>query len=227
MRGDMHKVLIKRPRGGTRFKTHRGNKPRVGEYIDEDSYARDLRPKRVRTRSFNDLLTPLWRWLHARRNQPWNAVWSEATASVDRRTVSGRHLIQHLTQFVSLHCFVGDDGLVYDFERAEHPLRGFYVDPDTGLLSWQCLRVDPPESAVPTTTLGLPNGKLLICCAGLWYAVITAEEVVRFAELDNRAPHFVVDRVKYKVVSKRQLSKRELKCHGLRNHGSDGSRPSP
>ena len=63
MRKDMHEVLIERPRGGHRRKTHRGNKPRVSEWTGEDSYASAYRPRQHRTKYFDDLLSPLERWL--------------------------------------------------------------------------------------------------------------------------------------------------------------------
>lgn len=103
MRSDLHEVLIERPRGGQRRKTDRGHKPRVGEWTgDDDSYADSYRPRRHRTKYFDDLLSPLRRWLRKQVDRPWDKVWSELAGGIDSRTVVGRHLLDHVRGLVTL-----------------------------------------------------------------------------------------------------------------------------
>lgn len=102
MRADLHEVLIERPRGGLRRKTARGNKPRAADWTGEDSCADSYDPGRHRTKCFDDLLSPLRRWLRSQVDRPWNKVWSELANGIDARSMSGAHLLDHVRELVTI-----------------------------------------------------------------------------------------------------------------------------
>jgi hypothetical protein len=232
MRTDLHEVLIERPRRGHRLKTARGNKPRAAEWIDEDSYADTYRPRRLRTKYFDDLLSPLRRWLRHQVDRPWNTVWSELAASIDTRSVVGQHLLDHVRDLVAL------DGEYDEAQRAvvlkphlgrrrgrREPVDGLYVDPRTGLLRWReppsrrALRRRPPQPvldsegravefrSVTPTRLHLKRG-------GIWYEVDVAE----VAPTTRRVPFdLACNGFQFQITRKRQLGSRELSAAKLTN----------
>src|SRR5947209_1367806 len=147
MRSDMKKVVVERPRWGSRRRNEKfGARLR---YIPGHDY--DEQPKKARGfesfhngwgKSFTDVLGPLYRYLHSNLGRPWNKIYSEMCASLDKRKVTGRHIFQHLEQMVERECYAGDDGKVrhsryqhYRYGNHEYQqVRGFYVHPRTGLL---------------------------------------------------------------------------------------------
>ena len=160
MRSDMSKVVIERPRYGHKDPSKKTGK-RIHRYDPGDEYEdlpqREPASKGRGTKEFTDFLNPLERFLRSNVGRPWDKVYSELCAHLDRRKTTGRHVFQHLEDFVEVDCFVGDDGVLYagsqyDIEsivrigekspiitrhRAIGEYRGspsFYVDPRSGLL---------------------------------------------------------------------------------------------
>lgn len=222
MRSDMHEVLIERPRHGWRRKTARGNKPRVAEWDGEDGFDRSYRPARHRTKYFNDLLSPLKRWLRSQVGRPWDKVWSELCSGMDTRTVTGRHLMDHARQLVSMDCRVDEDRKVWTLNRhwGQHgwePVEGLYVDPRTGLLRWRepSLRRRFRRAPESSDDLIVATDGIHWKRHGLWYQV-----EARKLECDikgSQTPDFVWRGEHYAVVKKRQLNSRELREAGLTN----------
>jgi len=219
----MHRVLIDCYRGGLRIKSDRSRKPRVQDYVDADSDAGPHRPKRLRTRHFSDNLGPLRRWLRAQIGRPWDKVWSELCAGIDRDTVSGRHLLEHAQWEVELHCQM--DGRIA-LRRLERRWRGdrvegLYVHPRTGLLCWQ---PRPPRAAAqaPRDWRLLSEGdeRLLHQVQGLWYAcrieLLGRTHRLEAAVRSEPAVLTLGDEA-YRVLSRRQLNRRELRLHDLHN----------
>lgn len=178
MRKDMHEVLIERPRGGHRRKTHRGNKPRVSEWAGEDSYADAYRPRRHRTKYFDDLLSPLERWLRKQVGRPWDKVWSGIVAGIDSRSVVGQHLLTHARNLVSMDCSY-DEARREVLINARHWHRrgpvaayGLYVDPRSGLLRW---RKPAPRIHLivsfenPPDTYPMGDNRFRAKRSGLWF----------------------------------------------------------
>jgi len=225
MRADMHEVLIERPRHGWRRKTARDNKPRVAEWDGDDGFDRAYAPPRHRTKYFNDLLSPLKRWLRSQVGRPWDKVWSELCSGMDTRTVTGRHLMDHARQFVSTNCRADADRKVWTLDRhwgrnGWEPVEGLYVDPRTGLLRW---REPPPRRrfrrmSAPSDDLVVAADGILWKSRGLWYQI-----EARKLELDakrSETPDFIWHGEHYAVVKKRQLNSRELREAGLANEPS-------
>lgn len=228
MRSDLHEVLIERPRQGRRRKTDRGHKPRVGEWTGEDdSYADSYRPRRHRTKFFDDLLSPLRRWLRKQVDRPWDKVWSELASGIDSRSVVGRHLLDHVRGLVTLdgeydpalRKVVGKPHQ-YRYARGEaRVVHGLYVDPRTKILRWReppprrALRRSEPEpvrhvDGSPADLRWLSPKRQVLKLSGIWYEVSLAELP---AKSGRKAPHDLrYWTQRYLISSKRQLGTREL-----------------
>ena len=147
MRSDMKKVVVERPRWGSRVRNQKfGKKLR---YIPGHDYEEE--PKKARGfesfhdgfgKLFTDVLGPLYRYLDSNVGRPWNKIYSEMCAGLDKRKTTGRHIFQHVEQMVERDCYVGEDGKVRYSRYRNHILGGggsrevcgFYVHPRTGLL---------------------------------------------------------------------------------------------
>jgi hypothetical protein len=141
MRFDMHKVIVERPRVGRSRarpqKTGLRLNPReaVDQGEDFDGGAgRLLHPRR--DKHFNEHLAPLRRYLEGQVNRPWAKVYSEICDGIDRHSVIGQHVLQHLEDFVQIHVRIAEDGKIYSCRCrfGWEPVRGLYVHPVTGLL---------------------------------------------------------------------------------------------
>lgn len=157
MRSDMNKVLTERPRaGGTyvkRKKTALKIRPEdlddENETLDPDESVKTLpihgsRVYRHNKKQLTDLIGPLYRFLESKVGQPWNKVWSEACQTLDRRSMSGNHVFEHLVDYVctltfmlggKVHTFVEGSGVPTPVEKGYHRHNaGLYVHPLTGIL---------------------------------------------------------------------------------------------
>ncbi|WP_386068981.1 hypothetical protein ACFJIW_03150 [Tahibacter sp. UC22_41] len=226
MRSDLHEVLIERPRSGQRRKTDRSHKPRVGEWTGEDdSYAHSYRPRRLRTKYFDDLLSPLRRWLRKQVDRPWDKVWSELANGIDSRTVVGRHLLDHVRGLVTIDCrydtqlrrVIHLPHRVY-WRRRDEEVTGLFVDPRSGLLRWKA----PPlrehlliTSENPPDTLLLPDQRFALKRNGIWFA---ADVVFLALSQHDRTPFdFRWNGYRCCIRNKQQLDSRTLRELGLEN----------
>lgn len=187
MRADMGKVVVERPRRQS-YVPNRKFGARL-RYIPDHDY--DEQPKRVgisasyRDYSYSekwskDLLGPLERFLQKNIGQAWDKVYSEACSTLDRREITGHHLIIHLKDEVETNCFIGANGRVWHTRWRELEVEGFYVHPLTGLLSYAS---GPDKRA-------LKRQKLL------------AEEVTRL-QVDDETGYWKHEGIWYRVKLKR------------------------
>jgi hypothetical protein len=121
---------------------------------------------------FSDLLGPLQKYLRSQVGRPWDKVYSELSASLDKRSITGIHIWTHVFQEVELHCilrgrivFRQARGRYYD----ERPVAGLFVHPRHGLLCWKPIkrfrhvpRVNPDERV-------LDSLRTLVREKGIWY----------------------------------------------------------
>jgi hypothetical protein len=177
MRRDLDKVIIESPRRGSR---NRSAKTGARVLHQPDSEHED-HPKRISSsryrqykdfRTFNDKLGPLRRFLRSNLGRPWNKVYSEVSAAIDRRSISGNHLHEHVRDAVELNCFIGEGRKIYappHWFGAPHEVEGFYVHPRTGLLCWKPYRRGryvPPE---PLPIIAVGEIEALFKLNGIWY----------------------------------------------------------
>jgi hypothetical protein len=135
MREDMYKVIVERPR---RWKGRDALAARLRNDFDG--------PMRLGTRAgygyreLNENLAPLRRYLHAQIGRPWNKVFSEVCAGIDRRNIVQQHIHQHIRDFIAIDVGVRGGRLVDLAPRSAFLARGsgisqeLYVDPRTGLI---------------------------------------------------------------------------------------------
>lgn len=88
-------------------------------------------------REFADKLNPIRRWLQKRVGRKWNDVKSEISATFDRRSLAGRHVLDHIDGYVDERWdpwnvasgSVDDDGVYVEPEKKwSRRWRTFYVD---------------------------------------------------------------------------------------------------
>lgn len=99
MRDDMDKVIVERPRlkrsnrrinaGARQWR----NDPDRSAHLGIKAGYRNLK-------WLNENLAPLKRWLHKQVDRPWDKVWSELSAGIDRRSAVQAHIFEHIDQFV-------------------------------------------------------------------------------------------------------------------------------
>lgn len=168
MREDLAKCTTERERAGARgkcFKTKYRGKVKIVpdadcDYLDEyGGFRSSARHRHWESKSLTDVLNPLLGNIRKNVGRPWDKVYSEFCAVLDRRGVSGFHIWTHLMQYVTIHTYL-ESGKVYEQKRFGGAIEvdGFYVHPVNGLLcykepdrSWRKRRkeVKPPEIPVP------------------------------------------------------------------------------
>ena len=139
MRADMFKVIVERPRWGA------GHAPPVKLKKDRDPHThiglrRHAKTQAAYTKSLNENLAPLARFLQRRVGRRWDDVFSEICAGLDTGSTVKTHVRQHLRDLVLFGISRGRRGELMDEGRVLDP-RGrncvwpeLYVDPDDGLL---------------------------------------------------------------------------------------------
>jgi len=148
MRDDMAKVVTERPRRGHQNKSKKTTGRPIRHYDPGVDYDEPNRLPVARGRQygynakeFSDLINPLKRYLRSCIGRSWKKVHSELSQKLDRRSLSGLHIWNHLLAEIEIDCYVGDDRRAYSNNRkyslGEHPVRGLYVHPKTGVVREQ------------------------------------------------------------------------------------------
>ena len=148
MRDDMAKVVTERPRRGHGNASKKTTGRRIRHLDPDMEYDEPARLPVARGRQygyeakeFSDLINPLRRYLRSCIGRPWNKVHSELSRKLDRRSVAGSHIWDHIISEIETDCHVGADRLVYSNRRrylkTETPVVGLYVHPGTGLIREQ------------------------------------------------------------------------------------------
>lgn len=148
MRDDMAKVVTERPRRGHRNASKKTTGPRIRRFDPDGEYDEPTRLPVARGRQygykakeFSDLINPLRRYLRSCIGKPWNRVHSELSRKLDRRSVAGSHIWDHVIWEIEIDCYVGADRLAYSnrrrYLRTEIPVDGLFVHPRTGLIREQ------------------------------------------------------------------------------------------
>jgi hypothetical protein len=151
MREDMAKVVTERPRLGHGNSSKKTTGRRMRAYDPDRDYDEPTRLPIARGRqyawdckAFSDLLGPLKRYLRSCVGKPWNKIHSELSQKLDRRSLTGLHIWDHVRREIETDCYIGADRLVYPKRRtyglSDMPVRGLYVHPKTGQIREQHLR---------------------------------------------------------------------------------------
>jgi hypothetical protein len=261
MREDMYKVIVERPRrwkdgytAAARLRSDHGGPTRLGTRAGYGY------------RSLNENLAPLRRYLRAQVGRPWDKVFSEICANIDRRNTVQQHIHRHIRSFIAVD--VGyRDGQWVDLSNRRAFLPGgsgiyqeLYVDPHTRLIrlnkdyeSWRqsaAKRRQREEAEIAARRRTLNERTFLLLLDDVWFRVeVDVLPNNRYIEevINGEARRCVVAEPRYDVVlrrhisramsdelreckrlygsddlyavRKRQISRREIKMHGLRQAG--------
>jgi hypothetical protein len=140
----MAKVIVERPRFGSRIhgkpKGYRRSVQRLGE---EGGPIREGMKRRCRgdRKTLNEHLGPLRRYLDSQVGRPWDKVFSEICAHINRGSAVQDHVRDHVEDYVTTHVLLidgvlcnGEPGWKYGRPLHEFRYRPWYVCPRTGLL---------------------------------------------------------------------------------------------
>jgi hypothetical protein len=177
----MYKVIVERPRREKRMR------PLAIRFRNNPDGPAHLSMRAAYDyRELNENLQPLRRYLQAQVGRPWDKVFSEICATIDRRNTVQRHIHQHLDQLIATRVGLRDGRLI-DFTNGNClPLDGLghqelYVDPRSGLVRLtnpgshlkrdRAERRRRHEIEVATRRRVLDDHTLLINVQGTWFRV--------------------------------------------------------
>lgn len=172
---------------------------------------------------FSDLLGPLRGYLKKQVGRPWDDIYSELREHLDFRTVSGQHIWDHVKSEVALHCEERHGAVWVKAARfgAGRMIDGLYVHPRTGLLCYIPERPYRYTKPVDPNVVVLDKLTTLHRFDGIWYRVTLAPKDVWVPEVRYCEGKYVLRSGYFKEElvpqGKRQLGRKELRAHGLRN----------
>jgi hypothetical protein len=221
MREDMYKVIVERPRRGKQ-----GDAAAARLRRDFDAPMRLGMRAGYGSRSLNENLAPLRRYLRAQLGRPWNKVFSEICTGIDRRNTVQQHIHQHIRDFIAIDVEVRDGRLVdlapqWRFLRSDCGIsQELYVDPRSGLIrlnrhyrSWrkgaaECRKREASEIAARRRVVD--ERTLLLLLEGIWFRVeveLLPKECVVEDVIDGKARRRVVAELRYDVVLRKAVSR--------------------
>lgn len=189
MRDDMYKVIVERPRWGSRMRTREGRAYRNGEEVPGKI---GMKQGYTNRKSLNENLAPLRRWLESQVNRPWDKVYAELCANIDRRNTVQEHIFTHIDGFVECEAR-WLDGEVFVMEswprKGLVPLREsrvrLYVHPKTRILrynkhyiSWRKRQEQAglaADKGFAATCRVIGDSATLQKIDGVWYHVTMAQ----------------------------------------------------
>src|SRR5262245_23455183 len=141
MRKDMSKVIVERPRTGGRVRRKGRTDALLGA---DDAPLRQRAPRREpeRTKSLNENLAPLRRYLEANAGRPWDKVRSEIGQHLRITNAVQKHVFDHIEDFVVVKTAMRDGKVMIapgaPFGRGWRAVSDsrfrLYVHPKSGLL---------------------------------------------------------------------------------------------
>ncbi|HEV3258808.1 MAG TPA: hypothetical protein VG013_18195 [Gemmataceae bacterium] len=145
MRADMAKVIVERPRLGSRGRGKpKGYRRALQRLSDDGLPIREGIKRRCRggTKSLNEHLGPLRRFLDSQVGRPWDKVFSEICAHINRTSAVQDHVRDHVQDYVVTHVILidgvpctGAGGFGYGEPLHRWPRwHRWYVCPRTGIL---------------------------------------------------------------------------------------------
>jgi hypothetical protein len=236
MRADMAKVIVERPRHGSRYKHEGKGYRRLRQRLaPEDQPRREGITVRSRggSKILNEHLAPLRRFLESCVGRPWDRVFAEICANISRNNAVQDHVRDHVKDFVTTRVVEidgvpcnADGGWVHGRPLAETRHR-LYVCPRTGLLR----RLEVPSRKRPRprppcapSSVRLDAGRLCCWVDGAWHLVTLAPlplapwispgyDVVLRQRVNELTPEQVLRAYGARVyaTSKRRLTKKEMR----------------
>jgi hypothetical protein len=191
MRPDMGKVLVERPRYGSRDRgaTVKGYRKQLDRSLatgDGPPGREGMKRLHGGTKSFNEHLGPLRRYIESQVGRPWDRVYSEICERIDCGNVVQKHILTHLFEYVRTELILidgepcwGEPGPWYGrpLRAVTHYYRHlWYVCPKSGLLRRVPLRRKRPANRRPKPPDYVRVSDRLQCryIAGRWELVTLA-----------------------------------------------------
>src|ERR1700752_2933058 len=111
MRADMAKVIVERPRlKGWAWSKPKGYLRQLRQYGEDGPPQREgiKRCWKSGTKGLNEHLGPLRRYLDSQVGRPWNKVFSEICAHIERSSAVQDHVRDHVADYVTTHVILID-----------------------------------------------------------------------------------------------------------------------
>jgi hypothetical protein len=141
MRSDMDKVIVERPRVGSRMPSRKKGyrKYLQSTTVDELPHREPMLGRwRGRQKWLNEHLGPMRRFLRSNVGRPWNKVHQDLCEHVSFDNAVQGHVLSHIYEFVHLHVEVHDHATVFSIQGwwSNHKLseNSLYVCPKSGIL---------------------------------------------------------------------------------------------
>ena len=236
----MHKIICERPRHHSRDAWPRSCQKNVP--LDALPRYQSMRGAHTDRKVFGENLAPLRRWLLAQVGRPWNEVYSEACKVIKPDSVVRNHIKFHLLEMVERNTFLkdGEVWILGEGGAVEVPVAflwghwNFHVCPESGRLcrnpagprsrhgTWEQQRME----ALARRCRWVTKTKAFIKCKGCWFECemrpITPEnefqefDFAQHRRLSRQSAEQLYGKAKT-CATKRQLSRKELREHGLTN----------
>jgi hypothetical protein len=140
MRPDMAKVIVERPRVGSRLKSRKKGYQKYLQQADFTHLPR-VEPMLGRWRGmqkwFNEHLGPMRRYLRSQGGRPWNSIYKDLREHVRFDNVVQKHVLTHVFDYVHLEVRIENDRVVNESEWRRNIVLGpgeMYVCPRSGIL---------------------------------------------------------------------------------------------
>lgn len=245
MREDMFKVIVERPRWGSRHATK--TKIRYDKCEGRSRVTgRRLASETGCIKYLNENLAPLKRYLHKQIGRRWDDVFSEICRHLDTGSTVKMHVREHLDDFVCLHVRRKLDGALWTSKSWGGEIKvidqriELYVDPDDGVIKetrklcknqgvlfarnrW---RHDKRFKSKPNAFIRKAGHlQWFVRLNGLWYLIglSKAPSCSHGNGLSDESLHEELktntwrEHERWSIVLKQQLSSKQLKAHKLEN----------
>ncbi len=151
MRPDMAKVIVERPRRGWHVRgTPKGYRRRLQRFSDDELPRREGIKERWQsgTKSLNEHLGPLRRYLDAQVGRPWDKVFAEICTHINRNSAVQDHVRDHVADYVAVHVLMvggvpcsGEGDWTHGQGLHLFGWKRWYVCPRSGIL--QRIKISP------------------------------------------------------------------------------------
>jgi hypothetical protein len=109
MRDDMYKLIVERPRRGSRHAIKSDG--RIFRNSEDAPAKVGVRRGYHDQKSLNENLAPLRRFLESQVGRPWSKVYAELSAGIDRRNTVQEHIYTHIEDYVETHTYWDASGI--------------------------------------------------------------------------------------------------------------------
>lgn len=213
------KIITERPRGGgTRQDSTQKVRARDHSLMALEKFENLAKMERlnpggpmnyfdIHSKRFSDLITPLKAWLDKQVGRPWDKVMSDIHGMVNTKKVTGRHVMDHVKQWVKTNVEIDGKNVVdlgkyyWKATREARYLRPgeLYVHPVDGLL--KVVRKGKPKKKKEVEVKEiLVEGHKYRKISGIWY-----EEISHVTTHKEPVKRRIGDTNQYETIDWRQV----------------------